>query len=531
MKALRTSAAAFTAALLVAACGGGSGGGPAGVQVSTPSRGQLMQSPPLRVTSLSATEFAGVLQASGSTGASLLALSTGSATGTLPCGVDVQYIKYGTVGGNGEATTATGALMVPTGTTPTCTGAGAASGGLPIVVYAHGTTITKRYNIADLTDSTNPAYSEALLLAALYAAQGYIVVAPNYAGYDASTLPYHPYMNASQQSKDMIDALAAAKSALPTLISPTTAGSKLFLTGYSQGGFVAMATQKALESATPPVTVTAAAPMSGPYAVAAYLDAIFGGSVPIGATAFAPLLINSYKNSYPTVTFYNALTDIYQPGFASGIDTLVPGQYDFTTVYSSGKLPQTALFSNNANFPMSTSTPFGFDPTTYLITDTYRGTYLADAAAHPDGAVPTATTYLPSTTALHPLRVQAALNDLRGFAPVAPVLLCGGDQDPTVFYSVNTALMAGLWGAHNNWKVLDLESTGTSTMTGAAIFQGLFSSAKTSTYTSAYNAALTAGQTTTAATAAATQAVAVNYHGSLVPPYCNKAAKTFFDAF
>ena len=27
----------------------------------------------------------------------------------------------------------------------------------------------------------------------MFAAQGYIVVAPNYAGYDISTLGYHPY--------------------------------------------------------------------------------------------------------------------------------------------------------------------------------------------------------------------------------------------------------------------------------------------------------------------------------------------------
>ena len=34
------------------------------------------------------------------------------------------------------------------------------------------------------------------MIAAMYAAQGFIVVAPNYAGYDISTLGYHPYLNA-----------------------------------------------------------------------------------------------------------------------------------------------------------------------------------------------------------------------------------------------------------------------------------------------------------------------------------------------
>ena len=66
--------------------------------------------------------------------------------------------------------------------------------------------------------SANPDNAEGLLIAATFAAQGYIVVAPNYAGYDTSALAYHPYLNADQQSKDMIDALTAARSALPTSI-------------------------------------------------------------------------------------------------------------------------------------------------------------------------------------------------------------------------------------------------------------------------------------------------------------------------
>jgi len=206
MRQFKVLGIAMAAALLVAACGGGGGGDTFGTQVANPARGQLMQSPPALITSLTPASFKASLSAS-ATGQGLLQLSTGSTTGDLPCGVDVQYIKYGTVGGAGEQTDASGALMVPTGTATQCTGA------RPIVLYAHGTNITKRYNLAEIADSTNPANGESVLLAAMYAAQGYIVVAPNYAGYDSSSLSYHPYVNADQQSKDMIDALAAAKAA------------------------------------------------------------------------------------------------------------------------------------------------------------------------------------------------------------------------------------------------------------------------------------------------------------------------------
>ena len=60
----------------------------------------------------------------------------------------------------------------------------------------------------------------------------------------------------------MIGALTAARSALPTADAPaTTDGGQLLVTGYSQGGYVAMATHRALQDAGE--TVTASAPMSG----------------------------------------------------------------------------------------------------------------------------------------------------------------------------------------------------------------------------------------------------------------------------
>ncbi|TSA07412.1 MAG: alpha/beta hydrolase [Comamonadaceae bacterium] len=508
----KASWAALGAALLVAACGGGDGG-PLGTQDAKPARGALMQSPPPRITSMTAADFTAILTAKS---ASLLQLA-----GAPVCGVDVQYIKYGTVGGAGEATDASGALMVPTGSNAKCTGA------RPIVVYSHGTNITKSYNLANFADDTNPAFSEAVLLAAMYAAQGYIVVAPNYAGYDSSSLSYHPYLNADQQSKEMIDILAAAKKALPTLISPTTASAKLFLTGYSQGGFVAMAAHRAMQAAGIPVT--ASAPMSGPYALAAQSDATFYGNVNAGGTIFSPMIFTSFQKAYGNL--YTVPSDIYEAAYATGIETLLPGAYDFTTVVTSGKLPQLALFSNTPPAPaFAAITPptgtgatdalfaMGFGPNN-LIKNSARAAYLADAMANPDGVVPAFTTGAPSATAKNPIRIAGAKNDLRGWTPAAPVLLCAGNGDPTVFYSLNTALMKALWGAlpAGLVTVLDVDSA----VTGAT---DPFAAAKMGFAATKQAMAVAAG-----ANAAAT--ITAAYHGTLVPPFCNAAARGFFSQF
>src|SRR5579872_614125 len=284
MDRIRAGAWCGVALLCAMVAGCGSDSSSATLNTGT-TRGSLIYDPPFRIASLDAVTFGAQLAATAD-GKALLAVA-----GTPSCGVDFYHVEYNTVGGAGETTTASGALMVPTG------GASGCSGPRPIVLYAHGTETNKAANIADITDTNN---TQGALIAAMFAAQGYIVVAPNYAGYDTSSLAYHPFLNGDQQSKDMIDALTAARTALPhTMASATSDNGKLFITGYSQGGYVAMATHQAMQAAG--MKVTASAPMSGPYALEAFGDAVFYGNVDIGSTVFAALLTTSYQHSYQNI--------------------------------------------------------------------------------------------------------------------------------------------------------------------------------------------------------------------------------------
>jgi hypothetical protein len=403
--------------------------------------GTLIHDPPLRIASLDAATFGAELAASAS-GAQLLELA-----GTPTCGVDFYYIQYNTVGGAGEDTTASGALMVPTGSAAQC------SGGRPIVLYAHGTDTDRATNIADITNTGN---TEGALIAAMFAAQGYIVVAPNYAGYDSSTLTYHPYLNAEQQSQDMIDALTAARTALPnTLTTTATDGGKLFITGYSQGGYVAMATHRAMQAAG--MTVTASAPMSGPYALEAFGDAVFYGQVNIGATVFTPLLVTSYQHAYGNI--YHNLTDVYEANFAPNMADVLPSTTSIDLLFSNGTLPQTELFNSNTpvtgNAPLDAALAVPANPlfavgfgTMDLVNNGFRLAYVLDAVASPDGAVPTPTAGVAqAANPQNTLRQAFKTNDLRNWIPQRPVLMCGGDADPTVFFSVNTLVMQQYWAA------------------------------------------------------------------------------------
>jgi hypothetical protein len=525
------------AASLLAACGGKST--PTATIAASTARGTLVASPPLRTASLDAAGFLAQLGASTS-GKQLLQL-----TGNPTCGVDFYYIKFWTVGGANEPTESSGALMVPTG------GAAGCSGPRPIVEYAHGTTTDKAYNIANIADTSNPANSEAGLVAAMFAAQGYIVVAPNYAGYDISTLGYHPYVNALQQSNEMMDMLAAARAALPnTLSSATSDNGKLFLTGYSEGGYVAMATQRAMQAAKQ--TVTAAAPMSGPYALEAFGDALFFGAVDLGSTVFAPLVTTSYQHAYGNI--YTATTDVYSTTYASGIDTLLPSTTTIDQVFTNGTLPQTALFNSTTpnvtipNNPQLSATLTGalavpHDPnnpetplfdlgfgTPYLVNNSYRVSYALDAAQNPDGAVPTPAAGLPLAAAppAQTLRLGFYTNDLRNgkWAPNSPTLMCGGVQDPTVFFPVNTLTMQAFWAAlpPGLITVLDVNATPVANDPFAPI-QVAFQAAGAAEF-----AFLTSAAGGGLSPAAAQKILVEKYHTSVLP-FCALAARSFFGKF
>jgi esterase/lipase len=497
----------LAAAALLAGCGSDHGNAPAITTPTSPTRGQLLSTPTL-AGSYSVSDLLSMLS-SDPLGKLLLQL-----TFSPTCTVNVYHMEYETVGGAGEATKASGALMVPTGSAASC------QGPRPLVMYAHGTNASKTFNMAALTGN-----SEALLMASVFASQGYIVVAPNYAGYDTSTLSYHPYLNGDQQSKDMIDSLVAARSAYTT--ANTSDSGKLFITGYSQGGYVAMATHKAMQAAG--TVVTAAAPMSGPYALAAFGDAIFMGEVDMSAPANFDLLVTSYQHSYKNV--YTNPTDVFEAQYAAGADELLPSTNAITAIYSNGQLPQNALFNSTAPSPAyaamtPATTPANLAPsfalgfgTNDLVTNAYRLAYLQDAEANPDGGYPTTTTGVPAAAPGLGLRQDLKSNDLRNWAPTAPVLLCAGDSDPTVFY-LNTQLIEGYWAATaptSSVTLLDVDSSAGSGDPYANEKIG-FAAAK-----AAVEAAAVIGG------ADAAMAVLQVYHSTLIPPFCVYAVKSFFD--
>jgi len=446
MRFLRWTGAALAAALL-AACGGGNDDPPArgavlsGLALGQATRGQID---------------------AGTASSGLQALS-----GAARCDVTIRYLQYSTRTPDGSAVRASAGVLVPGGSNAGCTGE------RPVLLYGHGTATSKAKNMALVSTD-----QEAGLLMAMYAAQGFIVVAPNYLGYDG-TLDWHPYLNAESQATDMIDALRGAKSYLAS-VGGTTASAALLITGYSQGGHVAMATHREIESKyASEFTVTASAPMSGPYNLVGFTDVVTSplGQVNGGALVFTPMLLTSYQRSYGNV--YASASDAYQAPYDRTAPNIFPSDQTVGELMAAGKLPAdptlTKLWGAGG-----------------LLTDSFRASYF-------------------STTTPSPFRAALTNNTLLGWTPQHPVAMCGGAQDPTVFFAVNTtAAQADFASRSVPVPAFDLENR--ATLPAGALGDLLYGGF----------------QQSKANLAAAGGNVQAAYHGSLVPPFCNAIARGFF---
>lgn len=510
-----TTAALLATAALLGACGGGDIGPivlPPNVLPPAPppapsGRGSLVE-PATKVASLSAAEFTALLR-SDSAGRGLEQVA-----GTPKCGFELQSIHYRTVGGREEDTSASGALMVPTGSDPACTGK------RPVVMYAHGTTTDRAYDLGQWVVPGQAAAGEGAMIAAMFAAQGYIVVAPNYAGYAQSPLAYHPYLNGTQQARDVVDSLKAARSVLP--LSGVSDSGALLLTGYSQGGYVALAAHRELQALGQ--TVTASAPLSAPSAISLLTDYNYLGWPALGATIFVPLLSTSWQQQFGNV--YSNPEEVYESRYAQGIESLLPSLTPIAEIMGAGKLPLTALYPANA-VPGPVSPELGaFYGPNNLIRQSYLTQAAGDVLARPcpGNALPPTTASLFNTAALDckpetGFRRAAVANDLRNWLPTRPVLFCGGAEDPTVNF-ISTQATAGYFAARGMpsaaLQVLDLEEAGGAGDPWAAARAG-FAQVKAERYASTEGDA-----------AVKAEAVIRAYHGSLVPPFCLASARGFF---
>lgn len=159
--------------------------------------------------------------------------------------LSLYRVHYKTPAPDGSMTIASGLVAMPI----------APKAAVGIVSYLHGTRVLR----SDVPSNNN--VRNLIYLATFGNSGGYMTVMPDYLGLGDNDLKLHPYVQADTIASSSIDMLTAAKEMANRINYPIN--EKLYLAGYSEGGFSTMVMFEALAKNNYPVT--AAAPGSAPY--------------------------------------------------------------------------------------------------------------------------------------------------------------------------------------------------------------------------------------------------------------------------
>ena len=208
--------------------------------------------------------------------------------------IDLYKIRYYTLDPQGKVVLASGLMVIPNGM----------SSSMPLLAYFHGTSLSK----SDVP--SNNSYES--YLGYIMGSEGYACLLPDYLGLGDSP-GMHPYIHAKSEAISSIDMILVCKELCSTL--KVNLSSQLFLCGYSQGGHVTMAVQKMIEEQySSKLTITASAPMAGPYDVSGTQKTALLSNAPYPAPIYLPYLFYAYNAVY---NIYPDLSSVFEGKYSS----------------------------------------------------------------------------------------------------------------------------------------------------------------------------------------------------------------------
>jgi len=185
----------------------------------------------------------------------------------------------------------------------------------PIVSFQHGT--VSAYSQAP---TALGLYDPESILYSALASPGFIAVAPDLLGFGSSKSVIHPYYVEDLTASAVRDAVRAARD----LASDEGVGfnGKLFLAGYSEGGYATMATHKSIEAEPlEQMTLIASFPAAGGYDIKA-MQEYFWGLESYEQPFYLAFVAQAYKTTFG---WTEPLTDVFNEPYASKIPALLDG--------------------------------------------------------------------------------------------------------------------------------------------------------------------------------------------------------------
>jgi pimeloyl-ACP methyl ester carboxylesterase len=203
----------------------------------------------------------------------------------------------------GSPIEASGVIYIPQGLTSPA----------PLLSLHHGTTLDK---------SQAPSETDEFSGFEFFGSAGYITLVPDFIGYGASDDIFPPYYNQEHAALAVTDMIKAATEFL--LEEEILYNEKLFLAGYSEGGFVTLAAARDLEdNPIQGLTVTAVAAGAGGYDLENMVHEILSKDEYVYPSYLA-FLVSAYNE---TNDWNTDLDQFFREPYATNVETYLNGQY------------------------------------------------------------------------------------------------------------------------------------------------------------------------------------------------------------
>lgn len=264
---------------------------------------------------------------------------------------------------------------------------------MSIVSDQHGTIFQDYESPSAAAAVTKKPYQAGTVLSAI---GGFLTIQPDYIGFGSSNDKQHPYFIEEDSANVVVDMIKATIQFGDTSNLPLNG--QVYLTGYSEGGYITLAAAKEIETHHPDIKLAGVAPLSGPYDLN-----LTGMGVISNDNMSRPDFIGGIINSYASAYDYNLSTLLSAP-YASTLPTL----YDARDITKPKEFIQAQLTNDVGDF----------------FTPAFRGDFL--------------------TNANNALRVDFVNNSVDDYKPTAPTQLyyCSGDSiiDPRLALSASAKM-------------------------------------------------------------------------------------------
>jgi alpha-beta hydrolase superfamily lysophospholipase len=240
----------------------------------------------------------------------------------LKYGVKSYTLVYQT-SWKGEIINASGLVLVPAGIKEPAA----------VLSIQHGTTFLK-----DEAPSASGGYTGM----ELFASAGYIVFMPDYLGYGTSSQLFHPYYDKKHSATSVIDMIKSGKQFLSKEKIPFN--DKLFLAGYSEGGFVTLAAAEEIErNPSHQLKLNAIAAGAGGYDLSQMLKSVTTESY-YSFPAYLAFVLMSYNKTYD---WNKSLEYFFKDRYADALNKYMNGKYGPGTINSHLTTNVSALLNTN----------------------------------------------------------------------------------------------------------------------------------------------------------------------------------------